>query len=207
MITFMMSAAGTGPVIATWRELDTPHRPRATGPGVTARARDGLLVRPRGTGTVAPDPERWRIAAAGNPDCAPVINALAPPSGPYTEHNHISGGSAGDVLRTRITALPGTEARGRFDALRDAVHGGRCTTLRLSAEAVAFALEPMPVDGLDVPTVGFRLRSTGGTVLLALYAAVGENALLFSVGDEATRKPALRTDLVTAQVKRVLATA
>ncbi|MFI5531786.1 hypothetical protein ACIA8O_24960 [Kitasatospora sp. NPDC051853] len=160
------------------------------------------------TRTSAPDPERWRLAAAGNPDCAPVINALAPPSGPYAEHGYVSGGSAGDVLKARVTAVPGAEARGRFDTLRDAVHGGRCTTLRLSAETAAFQLEPMPVDGPDVPTVGLRLRTTsgGGTVLLVLYAAVGENSLLFSVSDEAQRKPALRTDLVTAQINRVLAT-
>ncbi|MFD0351451.1 hypothetical protein ACFQ0M_46140 [Kitasatospora aburaviensis] len=69
----------------------------------------------------------------------------------------------------------------------------------------------MPFEGLEAPAVGFRilsptgaLETTGGTTTVHLYAAVGDNRILFSKIDDTANHPTLPADLVTAQIHRLL---
>ncbi|MFI6449805.1 hypothetical protein [Kitasatospora sp. NPDC050543] len=71
----------------------------------------------------------------------------------------------------------------------------------------------MPADAMEAPAVGFRILSPTGAVALPggftrvyLYAAVGDNRVLFLTADDTAHAPALRADLVTAQIHQ-LATA
>ncbi|MET8622559.1 hypothetical protein ABZW30_02150 [Kitasatospora sp. NPDC004669] len=43
--------------------------------------------------------------------------------------------------------------------------------------------------------------------MVFLYVAVGENRVLFVMSDDTAHAPALRTDLVTAQIHRVVTAA
>ncbi|MFE3877720.1 hypothetical protein ACFXPX_25425 [Kitasatospora sp. NPDC059146] len=153
-------------------------------------------------------------AAQRKPACAPVLDAMIEQSADSARLTYVTGdNNLGNRTSVQLAGVPGGRARADFEALRDAVHGGGCTSLRLNDRSGAEPLEVEPVafQALEVPVVGFRLLSPtgamagrGGFTRLYLYAAVGDNRAVFYKGDDTALAPALPTGLVTAQIHRLV---
>ncbi|MEU4114957.1 hypothetical protein AB0F71_10730 [Kitasatospora sp. NPDC028055] len=153
-------------------------------------------------------------AAKRSPGCAPVLDAMIEQSADAARLTYVTGDNTrSNRTLVEVAAVPGGRARERFEALRDAVHGGSCTSLRLSDRFGAEPLEVEPVasQASEVPVVGFRLLSStgaatsrGGSTWLYLYAAVGDNRAVFCKIDDTALAPSLPTDLVTAQIHRLV---
>ncbi|MFJ8431361.1 hypothetical protein ACIQ9P_08670 [Kitasatospora sp. NPDC094019] len=154
-------------------------------------------------------------ASRQHPECAPVLRAMFERPAESVGRWYVTGNN---VLanRTRIDVAGSADglSRERFEALRAAVTGGGCTGLRLDNGngGVQLTVEPVPWPGLDVPAVGFRVRtptgavaSAGGFTRVYLWAAVGDTRVLFLTADDTAHAPALRPELVTPQVRRLLA--
>ncbi|MFG2918872.1 hypothetical protein ACGF0D_39060 [Kitasatospora sp. NPDC048298] len=147
------------------------------------------------------------------PACGPVLTAVSEQLPNSARRWYVTGNN---VLGNRTLAdlgnIPDGRSRERFDALEHAVYGGGCTGFRADG-GPQLRVEAVPVEGLEVPAVGFRIvaptgavASQGGFTRVYLYAAVGDNRALLLTADDTAHTPALRSDLVTAQVHR-LATA
>lgn len=72
----------------------------------------------------------------------------------------------------------------------------------------------MEFDGLEVPAICFGLddptgaiTTTGGFSTVILYVALGDNRVLFMTGDDTAKTPAVRADIVRAQLRKVTAQA
>lgn len=72
-------------------------------------------------------------------------------------------------------------------------------------------VEPVLTGALEVPAIGFRVllptgaaTSRGGTTMLFLYAAVGDNRVVIAMTDDTAHAPVLRADLVAAQLHRLV---
>ncbi|MFD7414534.1 hypothetical protein, partial [Kitasatospora purpeofusca] len=154
-------------------------------------------------------------AAQQHPECAPVLRAMFERPAGSVSRWYVTGNN---VLANRtqidVAGLADGLSRERFEALRAAVTGGGCTGLRVDngKGGVQLTVEPVPSPGLDVPAVGFQVRtptgavtSPGGLTRVYLWAAVGDNRVLFLTADDTAHAPALRTELVTPQLKRLVA--
>ncbi|MDY0814378.1 hypothetical protein [Kitasatospora purpeofusca] len=179
-------------------------------PGSTA---EGLAVAPTAT---ALDPKA-EAASQQHPECAPVLRAMFERPAGSVRRWYVTGSN---VLANRtqidVAGIADGLSRERFEALRAAVTGGGCTGLRVDngKGGVQLTVEPVPWPGLDVPAVGFRVRtptgavaSAGGFTRVYLWAAVGDNRVLFLAADDTAHAPALRPELVTPQLQRLLAAA
>ncbi|MFJ3793348.1 hypothetical protein [Kitasatospora sp. NPDC090091] len=166
-----------------------------------------------------PDAEttaRFEKAAERNPACAPIITVLAEQPDAAARRIYVTGNN---VRRNRTGAYLGSfpegHVRQRFDALTAAVSGG-CSRFRLPGPGGdrELQVEAVPLEGLEAPAVGFRilsptgaLETTGGATTVYLYAAVGDNRILFTKIDDTANHPTLSADLVTAQIHRLVVTA
>ncbi|MBV6700204.1 hypothetical protein KV557_24385 [Kitasatospora aureofaciens] len=156
-------------------------------------------------------------AARRYPACAPVLMALSEQPAASVRRWYVTGNNVlGNRTLVDVAGLPDGRSRERFDALKDAVYGGGCTSFRLdngSGSGADLRVEPVPSDALETPAVGFRIvaptgavTSQGGFTRVYLYAAAGDNRILFLTADDTAHAPALRTDLVTAQIHRLATT-
>ncbi|WP_159400289.1 hypothetical protein [Streptomyces sp. XY431] len=179
-------------------------------PGSTAEA-------PAVASTATALDPKAEAAAQQHPECAPVLRAMFERPAESVRRWYVTGNN---VLANRtqidVAGLADGRSRERFEALRAAVTGGGCTGLRLDNGngGVQLTVEPVPWPGLDVPAVGFRVRtptgavtSPGGLTRVYLWAAVGDNRVLFLTADDTAHAPALRPELVTPQLQRLLAAA
>ncbi|MFB7616465.1 hypothetical protein [Kitasatospora sp. NPDC056181] len=147
------------------------------------------------------------------PACGPVLTAVSEQLPDSARRWYVTGNNVlGNRTLADLGSVPDGRSRERFDALERAVYGGGCTGFRTDS-GPQLRVEAVPAEGLEVPAVGFRIvaptgavASQGGFTRVYLYAAVGDNRVLLLTGDDTARTPALRSDLVTAQVHR-LATA
>ncbi|WP_327072465.1 hypothetical protein OG196_04185 [Kitasatospora purpeofusca] len=196
-------AALSGEPLATalLPDADLPPGSTAEAPAVASTA-------------TALDP-KTEAAAQQHPECAPVLRAMFERPAGSVRRWYVTGNN---VLANRtqidVAGLADGLSRERFEALRAAVTGGGCTGLRLDNGngGVQLTVEPVPWPGLDVPAVGFQVRtptgavtSPGGLTRVYLWAAVGDNRVLFLTADDTAHAPALRPELVTPQLKRLVA--
>ncbi|MFC5889246.1 hypothetical protein [Kitasatospora aburaviensis] len=156
---------------------------------------------------------RYEKAAQRYPACAPIITVLAEQPDAAARRLYVTGNNARrNRTAADIGSFPKDHVRQRFDALAAAVSGG-CSRFRLPGPGGdrELEVEAVPFEGLEAPAVGFRilsptgaLETTGGTTTVHLYAAVGDNRILFSKIDDTANHPTLPADLVTAQIHRLL---
>ncbi|MGV9269111.1 hypothetical protein ACWDRR_31100 [Kitasatospora sp. NPDC003701] len=197
-----------------WRSLEPLSREQLTAallpvadlpPGSTAEAADGTPA----PGTAA----RYEAAAQRRPACAPILTALSEQPAASARSLYVTGNNVlGNRTLVDVGSFPGGRVRERFDALAAAVRGG-CPGFRMESGvgAAELRVEEVPADALEAPAVGFRIlsptgavASVGGTTRVYLYAAVGDNRILFSMVDDTAQAPALRADLVAAQIRRLV---
>ncbi|WP_189926625.1 hypothetical protein [Kitasatospora xanthocidica] len=144
------------------------------------------------------------------PGCGPVLTAVSEQLPDSARRWYVTGDNVlGNRTLADLGSLADGRSRERFDALERAVYGGGCTGFR-AGSGPQLRVEAVPVEGLEVPAVGFRIvaptgavASQGGFTRVYLYAAVGDNRALLLTADDTVRTPALRSDLVTAQVHRL----
>ncbi|MFJ9948204.1 hypothetical protein [Kitasatospora sp. NPDC091207] len=163
--------------------------------------------------TSAETTARYEKAAQRYPACAPIITVLAEQSDVAVRRLYVTGNNVrGNRTLTDISSFPQGHVRQRFDALAAAVSGA-CSHFALPGPNGdrELRVEAVAADGLEAPAVGFRILSptgavetTGGTTTIHLYAAVGDNRVLFTTVDDTAHQPALRADLVTAQIHRLV---
>ncbi|GAA1501697.1 hypothetical protein GCM10009760_64670 [Kitasatospora kazusensis] len=151
-------------------------------------------------------------ASAATPACEPVISAISdlPRPTAKAERLYITGN---DILanRTYVDAssyAPG-EVRSRFQALEAAVHGGcHAFVIRSTGWQVNWQVQQLPFESGDAPVVAFQLTTSALTGTrnrrVYLYAAVGDNRLIFMKGDDVTNNPTLPSSIVQAQIHKIM---
>ncbi|MEV0192897.1 hypothetical protein AB0I39_30740 [Kitasatospora purpeofusca] len=196
-------AALSGEPLATalLPDADLPPGSTAEAPAVASTA-------------TALDPKA-EAAARQHPECAPVLRAMFERPAGSVRRWYVTGSNVlADRTRIDVAGLADGLSRESFEALRAAVTGGGWTGLRLDNGngGVQLTVEPVPWPGLDVPAVGFQVRtptgavaSPGGFTRVYLWAAVGDNRVMFLTADDTAHAPSLRTELVTPQLKRLVA--
>ncbi|MFF1903030.1 hypothetical protein [Kitasatospora sp. NPDC058218] len=173
--------------------------------GSTAEAVDSTPA----PGTAA----RYEAAAQRRPACAPILTVLSEQPAASARSLYVTGSNVlGNRTLVDVGGFPAGRVWERFDALAAAVHGG-CPGFRMESGigAAELRVEAVPSAELEAPAVGFRalsptgaVASAGGSTRVYLYVAVGDNRILFSVVDDTAHAPALRADLVTAQIHRLV---
>ncbi|MFF3068936.1 hypothetical protein ACFVSN_02035 [Kitasatospora sp. NPDC057904] len=212
------SAATVGPAPA-WRALGPLSGDQLTDVLLTAAdLPPNSTTEPAKEATPAAGPDPMADAAQRYPACAPVLTAMSERPGASARRWYVTGNNVlGNRTLVDVGGFTGGRSKERFEALKAAVYGGGCTDVRVDdgrGGSVDLRVEPVPSDTPEVPAVGFRVltptaavASSGGFTRVYLYAAVGDNRILFFTGDDTVHKPALRTDLVTAQIHRLTAAA
>lgn len=209
------AAAPAGPAPA-WRTLGPLSAGQLT--DVLLSAADlppGSTIEPADVPPAA-EPDPPAAAALRFPACAPVLTAVSEQPATAARRWYVTGDNT-LANRTLVDVGSFTDGRSkeRFDALEAAASGG-CTGFHLDGAGggIDLRVEPVPAGTSEVPAVGFRVvsptggvTSRGGFTRVYLYAAVGDNRVLFHTGDDTAHQPALRTDLVTAQIHRLTASA
>ncbi|MFG2848823.1 hypothetical protein ACGF12_37590 [Kitasatospora sp. NPDC048296] len=173
--------------------------------GSTTEADSGLSG--RGVKAMADLAQRY-------PACAPVLTVMSDQMVGSTRLWYVTGSNTfANRTLVDVGGIPGGRSHERFDKLKDAVYGGGCTGFRPDKPygGDQLQVEPVSSDALEAPAVGFRIllptgamTSQGGLTWVFLYVAVGENRVLFFMADDTAHAPALRTDLVTAQIHRLV---
>ncbi|MEV6979139.1 hypothetical protein [Kitasatospora sp. NPDC093806] len=153
-------------------------------------------------------------SASGEAACAPVLAVLSEQPQASARRWYVSGNNVlGNRTLVDAAGLPEGRSRERFEALKDAVYGGGCTAFRPEGGTggARLRVEAVPSEVTEAPAVGFRILSptgavngAGGFTRVYLYAAVGDNRVLFLKGDDTAHAPALPADLVTAQIHRLV---
>ncbi|MFJ1705933.1 hypothetical protein [Kitasatospora sp. NPDC088346] len=176
----------------------------------------GTVVEPPGpaarTQSATPDAE----TAAGSPECGSVLAAVTEqPRARWGAVYVVGNNTLGNRTEVDLGSFDPGRVRARFDALSAAVHGG-CPRLRIPAGSGyrTLTVREVPFDRLDVPAVCFALddpsggfASTGGLTTVVLYAALGDNRVRFATADDTGKAPALRADIVQAQLRKLAAQA
>ncbi|MFF2548953.1 hypothetical protein ACFVUY_41225 [Kitasatospora sp. NPDC058063] len=157
------------------------------------------------------------VAAQRYPACAPVLTVMSERPAASARRWYVTGNNVlGNRTLVDVGSFTDGRSKERFDALEAAVHGGGCTGFRLDngGSGADLRVEPVPSAVPEAPAVGFRVvsptgavTSQGGFTRVYLYAAVGDNRVLFLTGDDTAHDPALRTDLVTTQIHRLVTSA
>uniref|UniRef100_UPI000539AE3E hypothetical protein n=1 Tax=Kitasatospora sp. MBT63 TaxID=1444768 RepID=UPI000539AE3E len=171
----------------------------------------GAVVEP------SPVPQPWAgfdQAAAASPGCAPVVAALTEEPRARARAVYVIGNNTfGNRTTVDLGAFAPGEVPARFDALAAAVRDG-CRELKVPTGAGnrTIRVREVAFEDAGVPAVAFALDSPTGAVASAggfstavLYAAVGDNRVLFELGDDTAKSPALRADIVRAQIRKATA--
>ncbi|MCX5209034.1 hypothetical protein OG689_06970 [Kitasatospora sp. NBC_00240] len=206
------TAAPSGSAPA-WREaaaLSAEQLTAALLPGTELPA--GSTTEPYSTAHDAATTTLYETAAKAYPACAPVLAVLSETPSARAGVLYVTGNNVlGNRTAVDLASFPPGRVRERFDALKAAVHGG-CTQFRVRSDGPTFTVRSAAADVAGIPAVAFTcttptgaVTSPGGITRTVLYAAAGDNRLLFALTDDTALHPVLRADLVNAQVNRFLA--
>ncbi|MER7761090.1 hypothetical protein [Streptomyces sp. NPDC097619] len=143
-----------------------------------------------------------RISAA-SPGCAPLAAAVLVHPLVDEASVHVT---AETKLHVSAGALSPGAGRAAFAGLARAVHGGCPVPVVPTPEGDAtYTVRPVPFSAVEAPVVAFLLDATwgtGGERWTAVYAAVGDNRLLFHTYDDIAASPTVPEQHVRAQLRK-----